>query len=262
MAVRSNYGVCISSATFGCELRMMDPELDTLPTSMPLGDGDRIEALITAGKPDVTTGYGARVYAMGQVFKALMAEYPRIQRYVRVYHPDLQSPIDTCELVWGSDVLLAFYEQPDRVHRFLDLLTETYIDHVKTWSAIHPFDPEINAHWGMMHKGNIVLRTDSGMNVSPEMYAEFIRPYEQRCFDACGGGVIHFCGRGDHFIPAMTTLQGLTGINMSQPHLNDMEVIYHHTVDQGIPLLHFSREATEGALAAGRDLHRLVLTHE
>ncbi len=93
------------------------------------------------------------------------------------------------------------------------------------------------------------------------MNANDLGPCEQRCLDACGGGAIHFCGRGDHFIPSMTQLRGLTGINMSQPHLNNMEIIYQHTVDKGIPLLGLDRKATEAAVAAGRDLHGLVLTY-
>ena len=258
LAVRANYGVCISSAWFGCEVRMMDPEMNALPTSLPLDDRDRIRALVDAGVPEVTTGYGARVFAMGLIFARLARDYPRIARYVHVYHPDFQSPIDTCELVWGSDVLLALYEEPELAHEFLDLLTETYIEAVRKWSAIHPFAFDLNAHWHLLHKGNIMLRTDSGMNLSPAMYDEFIRPYEHRCLDACGGGVIHFCGRGDHFIASMTSLRGLTGINMSQPHLNDMETIYRNTVDRGIPLLGFDRATAQAALAAGRDLRHLV----
>jgi len=259
LAVRANYGVCISSAWYGCELRMMDAEYNTLPTSIPLDDRDKVERVIANGMPDVTKGYGARVFAMGLVFRRILGQYPRIGRYVHVYHPDLQSPIDTCELVWGSDVLLALYEAPERVHALLDLMTEAYIDAIRRWSAIHAFRPDINAHWGLMHKGNIMLRTDSGMNLSPAMYDEFIRPYEQRCLDACGGGAIHFCGRGDHFIASMTSQRGLTGINMSQPHLNDMEAIYRATVDRGIPLLGFNRPTAEAALAADRDLRHLVL---
>jgi len=258
LAVRANYGVCISSAWFGCELRMMDPELNTLPTSISLDDRSAIRDLVDAGIPEITTGYGARVFAMGRIFAKLMRDYPRIARYVHVYHPDFQSPIDTCELVWGSDVLLAFHDEPDLVHAFLNLLTETYIGAVHNWSAIHPFASDLNAHWHVMHKGNIMLRTDSGMNLSPDMYDAFIRPYEQRCLDACGGGAIHFCGRGDHFIASMTSQRGLTGINLSQPHLNNMEIIYSHTVDRGIPLLGFDRATAQASLASGRNLHHLV----
>jgi len=261
MTVRSNYGVCISSAWFGCELHMMEDKFNTLPTSLPVcGGSERIDALIDASIPDVTAGYGARVYAMGRIFKELRTPYPKISRYVHVYHPDFQSPIDTCELVWGNEVFTEFYENPERVHRFLDLLAKTYIDGIRKWETVHPFAPDINAHWGLLHKGSIMLRTDSGMNLSPEMYDEFIRPYEQRCLDACGGGAIHFCGRGDHFIASMTSQRGLTGIQMSQPELNDMEIIYRHTVDRGTPLLGFGRPTAEKALAAGRNLNGLVLT--
>ncbi len=259
LTIRANYGVAISSSWFGCDMYLMDPEIDTLPTSMPFNDRDQVAAVIERGIPDVATGYSARVYAMGLIFREILSQYPKIGRYVLPYHPDLQSPIDTAELVWGSDFLLAVYEEPQQVHALLDLMTETYIKGMNLWSDIHPFRPEINVHWSLMHKGNIMLRTDSGMNLSPAMYDEFVRPYEERCLAALGGGAIHFCGRGEHFIDSMTTLPGLTAIQMSQPHLNDMEQIYRATVDRGMPLLQLERETAEAALASGRDLHHLVL---
>ena len=64
------------------------------------------------------------------------------------------------------------------------------------------------------------------------------------------GGVIHFCGRGDHYIHLLKTIPNIYGVNMSQPHLNDMATIYQNTVDCGIQLLAFDRAA------ALRDLSR------
>ena len=110
-------------------------------------------------------------------------------------------------------------------------------------------------------KGHIMRRTDSAMNLSPAMFDEFIRPYEQKLLDALGGGAIHFCGRGDHYIKSMSGMRGLTGIAMSQPHLNDMEVIYRNTVDKGLALLGLNATAAANALAAGRSLHGRVHTY-
>jgi uroporphyrinogen-III decarboxylase len=93
------------------------------------------------------------------------------------------------------------------------------------------------------------------MNLSPEAYAQFIRPMDQRILDEFGGGQIHFCGRGDHFIEAMCQMNGLSAIAMSQPHLNDMEKIYRNTVDKGIKLLMFNGKA---AKSAGRPLRGQV----
>ena len=37
-------------------------------------------------------------------------------------------------------------------------------------------------------------------------------------------------------------MDALTAVNMSQPQLNDLDTVFHHTVDRGLPLLGFSRE--------------------
>lgn len=81
---------------------------------------------------------------------------------------------------------------------------------------------------------------------------------DQRLLDEFGGGAIHFCGRGSHYIAHMARLHGLHAIAMSQPEYNDMEAIYQHTVDRGIKLLGLKREAAEQALARGRDLYGQV----
>ena len=64
-------------------------------------------------------------------------------------------------------------------------------------------------------------------------------PFLITLFDRFDGGAIHFCGRGDHYIEAMCEMDGLTAINMSQPELNDMDVIFRNTVDKGIKLVGF-----------------------
>ncbi|MFH1730370.1 MAG: hypothetical protein ABIF82_01815, partial [Planctomycetota bacterium] len=92
------------------------------------------------------------------------------------------------------------------------------------------------------------------MNFSPAMFDEFIRPYDQRLLDEFGGGAIHFCGRGDHYIESMCRMRGMHAIAMSQPGYNDMEAIYRSTVDRGIKLIGLQRDAALAAQVAGRDL--------
>jgi uroporphyrinogen-III decarboxylase len=110
----------------------------------------------------------------------------------------------------------------------------------------------------MLHGGHIMLRDDSAMNLSPAMYETFVKPYDQRLFDVLSGGAVHFCGRGDHYIESLSNVRGLHAINLSQPHLNDMEKIFRNTVDKGLAVLALPREAADAALAAGRDLKGLV----
>ena len=63
------------------------------------------------------------------------------------------------------------------------------------------------------------------------------------------GGAVHFCGRGDHYIEMLCSLPGLYAVQMSQPELNDMEIIYKNTVDKGIKLLAFNKKTAEGHLS-------------
>jgi hypothetical protein len=103
-----------------------------------------------------------------------------------------------------------------------------------------------------------MLRDDSAMNFSPEMFDEFIRPYDQELLESFGGGAMHFCGRGSHYIESACTMTGLHAIAMSQPEYNDMETIYRNTVAKGIPLLLFRKSTAQEAIESGRDLHHLV----
>jgi len=256
--VRCNYGTSIMPLLFGTERFIMPEEMDTLPTCRPLGDVDAIKRIVAAGMPDLRGGDGARVMEMGIRFAAVCKVYPNIGRYVHIYHPDLQGPMDIVELLWGSSLFYALYDMPDLVHELLELVTETYIAFMREWQKIVPPGDGHSAHWGLLHRGHIMIRDDSAMNLSPEMFDEFVRPYDQRLLDEFGGGAIHFCGRGDHYIARMCEMRGLHAVNLSQPEMNDMETIFRHTVDRGINIIGLERRTADEAMARGRPLRGLV----
>ena len=257
--VRANYGTGILSSVFGAKVFVMDKEIDTLPTTKPLEGGhETVRRLIDEGLPDLDRGLGRKTFAMGEYYMELFDRYPKVREYVRVYHPDLQGPMDLCELLWGSSLFLDVIDVPDLVKTFLDLITRTYIAFMKRWNEIVPPSDGYAPHWMMLHKGAIMLRDDSAMNFSPDMFEEFIEPYDQRLLDEFGGGGIHFCGRGDHYIGRATEMPGVYAINLSQPEYNKMEVIFDNTVDKGINIVGLACDAAEAALARGRDLHGRV----
>ena len=261
---------------FGASLFVMDMEMDTLPTTIPLGgletataDGsvqpagdskaaEAVKALLDRGVPDLRTALGGKVLEMGERYKAMMAPYPKIRRCVHVYHPDMQGPMDIAELLWGSGLFVALLEVPDMVQALLGLVADTYAQFMGAWTGLIPFDGEYAVHWSMLHKGRIMLRDDSAMNLSPRMFETFIKPYDGRLLRELGGGAIHFCGRGDHYIKRASEIEGLFAINMSQPEYNKMEAIFANTVDKGINIVGLPRGAAEAALAQGRDLHGRV----
>lgn len=238
LCVRANYGTGILPSLFGAELFMMERGLDTLPTVRPLAGGiEAVGALIDAGVPDPDGALGGRVLEMGRRFKTIKETYPRIGTHVHVFHPDLQGPIDVCELLLGSDLFLALVDRPDLVHALLDLITDTYIRFMNAWNTIFPPTDAYAVHWSMMHGGRIMIRDDSAMNLSPRMFETFIRPYDQRLLDTLGGGAIHFCGRGNHFIERVSEMRGVHAVHLSQPEWNDLDTMCAHTIAKDIKLI-------------------------
>lgn len=244
--IRCNYGTGILPTLFGAELFWMDDELDTLPTARPLEGADPMSRLLDAGPPDLNAGLGARVFETAEYFKDTLAPYPKTSEAVWLYHPDLQGPIDVVELLWGSAMYYAFYEEPDKVKAVTQLVTDAYVRYLSKWLELVPprGDATLMAHWGFFFKGQVMLRDDSIVNLSPEMYAEFVKPYDDRILEKFGGGAIHFCGKADHCIDLMTSSRRLTAVNMSQPEMNDMRRIHQATAGRGVLLNCPYREET------------------
>lgn len=172
--IRCNYGTTILPSLFGVGIFYMDDEHDTLPASHALpGGADGIRALVEAGVPDFNRGWGPRVFETAAYYREKLKPYPKLSEYIRLYHPDLQGPLDLAEMIWGSGIFMEFYDNPELVKSFLALLTETYRRFMRRWNELAPpLNDRFPAHWGWGHRGKIVLRDDSAMNLSPEMYRE------------------------------------------------------------------------------------------
>ncbi|MCK5805401.1 MAG: hypothetical protein KAI66_21400, partial [Lentisphaeria bacterium] len=157
--VRTNYGSSILPSVFGVKLFIMDDEYNTLPTSEPVEGGtDGVRALLDAGPPDLDAGFGARVFEMGQRFADAFAPYPNLRKYVHVYHPDMQGPMDVCEVIWGSGMFVELFDKPKLVHQLLDLVTDTYIRFRARWLELMPAEGDRDTHWALRHKGHVMLR--------------------------------------------------------------------------------------------------------
>jgi len=243
LGIRANYGTGIMTTLFGAELFIMPRETNTLPTTHSLNDSDAVRRILEAGMPSLTNGFGKDVFAFGEMCMEIFRDYPKIRKYVSVYHPDTQGPLDIAELLWGSEMFYEMYDDTDFVHGVLRLITDTYKAFLDRWYTLIPRGEGLSTHWNMMHRGTIMLRNDSAMNLSPEMYAEFAFPYDNELLEYYGGGCVHYCGRGDHYIGKLCSAPMLTGINLSQPHLNDMEVIYNDVLKNGKKILGLRADA-------------------
>jgi hypothetical protein len=233
--VRCNYGTVIFPTLFGAPEAIMDDCYNTLPTAVAIPGGMAgIRRVVASPLPHHEDGWGRRVFEMGRRFRAILDSRPKLKRYVHLYHPDIQGPLDVAELCVGSDIFLAFHDEAELMLALLDRVTIAYENFLDAWLAMNPPpSPDWNVHWGVMHRGHAMLRLDSGMNLSPDMLEKFSLPFDARLFKRYGGG-LHSCGRVDHFFGAVARLEGCHCLNLSQPSYNDMDLVYRETLDVGV----------------------------
>jgi hypothetical protein len=242
LGMRTNYGTGIMTSLFGAPIHIMPKSMDTLPLTKAVSFS-RAKEILDSGIPNFYNGFGKNVLEMGEFFSEVLRHYPKIKRYVDIYHPDLQGPLDSCEMLLGSDIFYLLYDETDNVHALLRLITDTYIAFTEKWREMFPAG-EISTHWcSLKYRGSVFLRDDSAMNLSPEFYREFALPYDSEIIGHFGGGGIHFCGKGDHYIDVLREIPYLTAVNMTQPEYNDMEKIFSATIERGISLLAFPASA-------------------
>ena len=239
LGIRANYGTGIMTTLFGAELFEMPRSTNTLPTTRSWNDSDRIREMLEKGIPDLRGGLGDKVLSFGEKCMEIFESYPKIKKYVSVYHPDTQGPLDIAELLWGGEMFYEMYDDPDFVHAVLRTVTDTYRGFMEKWFSIVPIREELSVHWGIFFRGGILIRLDSAMNLSCDFYDAFSKPYDKELFDHFGGGCLHFCGKGDHFVGSLCELENMYGINMSQPHLNDMAKIFDAVSARGKRLFNF-----------------------
>ena len=259
LSLRSNYGTGIIPGMFDAEVFMMPLTADTLPGTKSLHNGkDGIQAILASGKMDFSKGFAKRVFDTAQLYLDEFSVYPELKKHLYYYNPDLQGPLSLCEAMWGSDFYLEFYDDPETVKQALDFFTDLIIKFTNKWLALMPqVDDVFGVEWGCLHKGHIIIRNDTAMNVSADTYKEFAMPCDQRIITTFGGG-IHFCGRGDHYIEHLSNIRGMSCINLSQPDWNDMEKIYQHTVDKDIIIFGLHSDEVQRTLAENRPLHGKV----
>jgi hypothetical protein len=225
LQIQSEFGIGIMPSLFGAESTFAAGGRAWVE---PLGGPTETARLLDRGVPDMDSGLLPRVLETMAMFRAELDDYPRCSRGIRITQPDLQGCVDILHLLWGQDFFLSLYDHRQLVHNLLDLIAETYVAVVR---KIQPYTTQecgdgcIYLHWALC-RGQLLLKNDTPVMLSPEMYTEFCAGYDRRIFQELGDGGVHFCGSGDHWREEMADTEGLRCVDFGQSDLNDMDAWY------------------------------------
>ena len=179
--------------------------------------------------------------------------------------------VDIDEYIWRKDTEIPFsamYPKVEKISRLKEAISNC--EHFVMAGSMNSFHEYFDPYFELV----VHLHTDAKIRVKRvherelgwfgervleggDMYEELIRPFDARIFKEFGG-IMHFCGRGHHYIRSASEIEGLYGFNLSQPDWNDMEIIYQNSVDKGLGIIGMPAYEVERAMKAGRPLKGLV----
>lgn len=203
-ALGTGSGTCTMATAFGS----VEVKKDGLSWPTPvITDPAQIDRLTV---PAVTAG------RLGAVLEQTRAFDRHLDHRLWIRNMDFQSPFTTVEQILGSDLFFLMpYDEPRRLHRLMEIVTDLAIAFFKAQIAAAGARC-CRGLWPMFwfpKSAGIQMSDDNLCNVSPEVYDEFVVPYNNRIAAAFGGLFFHSCIIRENNLASLHKLQRLTGIN-------------------------------------------------
>ena len=231
-AIRANLGCVVISSIFGAKVVQLE---DNPPWVRPYANRDALQAVLEMDPTDFSRGICPRIVELHEFYRDTLKDYPNVRKSVQVTLPDLQGPFDNAEMLRGSALFIDMYDDPEFVRALMEQMTKAQVGFTK---HLQPLIHE--ARDGFFHQhaavlpGNVLIRGDSSINISAEMYRDHVAPFDESVLRQVGGGGIHFCGRGEHLIDEMFRLPSMRCLDLGQPEMNDVDGIYAKAAERKI----------------------------
>ena len=251
--VRANYGTVVVASMYGATVQQVE---ENPPWVVHEADhGISLEAVLDQDPEDLTRGWCPRVVDTYRAYGDLLARFPDLEDVVTTVLPDLQGPIDNLELIVGSGLFAQLYAESALVDRALEAVARTQIAVARHLAGMigDGLNGFSHQHAAVV-KGNILVRNDSAILMSPEMYAHQVAPHDACVLNAMGGGGIHACGGMGPHIPVFLDVPACLCLDIGQPELNDLDRAYALGKEKQIALIRTG--VSEEELLSGSVLDR------
>jgi len=250
--IRANFGTVVIASIFGAAIERAE---DNPPWVRRSDGAGSLSALLDRDPTDFSQGWAPRVVETHQYFRSVLAEYPELQKTIRVVLPDLQGPFDNLEIIVGSDLFSELLASEDLVSRALEATATAQIGLARHLAPLVSDGPDGFAHQhAVMIKGRILLRLDSVILMSPEMYRNIVAPHDQRVLQELGAGGVHSCGNVGRHVGEFLKLPSVCCLDLGQSELNEINTLYTQLKDRRMPLTRL--KVSRDDLATGRVAER------
>jgi hypothetical protein len=236
ITVRANFGTILIASMFEATVVQQD---DNTPWVVHQPEHQiSLQQVAETDPMDFSNGWIIRASERMQAYHDIFSQYPELMEAIRIVLPDLQGPFDNLELICGSELFLQLATEPEAVNAALHNLATAQVGlfhHFSQWTTER--DVGYCHQHGFPLAGNILLRNDSCIMISSEMYRNQIACHDERVLRECGGGGIHSCGDISHLVDEFLEIPSLRSLDLGQSEMNDVDAIYVKAAKRKVPLI-------------------------
>ena len=223
------FGTGVLASGFGVEVVFQDG-MDPAPNLPTIKDVSQLDDIV---KPDFE-----RAGIMPMALNGIRHMKANTQLPVGV--TDCQGPLTTAMNTIGYDKMIFWmHDYPERIHALMQLVTDVLIDWVRDQKQLAGQARDGGAYvLGIKIPegyGGVWISDDDVVIFGPELYREFVVPYNSQILTAFGGGAIHYCGTANQHIDNFIATKGLKAIhNMTLDNLDGAAVMKKALTEKGI----------------------------
>lgn len=249
LTVRANFGTVLIASMFGAPVQQREDNPPWIRRQQ--GKEISLDGVLDRDPLDFSAGWCPRVIEAMEAYHSILARWPELYEQVRIVLPDLQGPLDNLELIRGSELFVELAVEPEKVDAAFQAMATAQIGLARRLASLVRDGPSGYCHQhAVMIKGNVLLRVDSAVMISAEMYRRQVAPHDRHVLRELGGGGIHCCGCTHHLVDEFLSLPPLQSLDLGQPELNDVDAIYARARERNVPLIRIA--VSEDELLGGR----------
>ncbi len=144
----------------------------------------------------------------------------------------LRGPLDMAAAAFGNENLLyQFFDQPDLVKEFLVIVTNIFLSFIDVQNKrLQPIDDGyvIGTYYIWTPGSCIRLQEDAMAMLSPELYYEFVHPYDCQIASSADYTLFHLHATGLHLLDAILQNEGVKIVQVSKDEGVELETILAH----------------------------------
>lgn len=237
LSIRNNHGTIQVASVLGGDWKLHE---NNYPWVESFHSMEMIEEIANSTGP-VADDAGILKKSLNTLafYREKLAQHPPLDKAIQISLPDLQGPIDTAEQLWGSEIYYGIVDRPELFEKLLSRIVDVQLDIASRFRtfATDRLDPVATTQHGWQIPGRILIRNDSSIMLSPDMYEEHVRPHDARLLREIGKGSIHFCGNGQHLIRPMLEIPDMLGLDFGEIHLMDAQWIYNAVREHSVSVV-------------------------